>query len=69
MFVAGIKYTFRSIQTSGPVLYTVLDKAHLLPKMDDMLKTSDRDKNTPHSVGGFLLSTLDYTLLQVRHWN
>jgi hypothetical protein len=26
MFVAGIKYTFRSIQTSGLVLYTVLDK-------------------------------------------
>jgi len=26
MFVSGIKYIFRSIQTSGPVLYTVLDK-------------------------------------------
>ena len=26
MFVTGIKYTFRSIQTSGPMLYTVLDK-------------------------------------------
>jgi hypothetical protein len=33
-----------------------------------MLKTSDRDKNTPHSVG-FILSTLDYTLRQVRRWN
>jgi len=32
--------------------------------MDDMLKTTDRDKNTPHSVGGFMLSTLDYTFLQ-----
>jgi len=26
MFVSGTKYTFRSIQSSGPVLYTVLDK-------------------------------------------
>jgi len=43
-----------------------LIRASLLPKMDDMLKTSDRDKNTPHSVVGFTLSTLDYTLLQVR---
>jgi len=45
-----------------------LIRAHLLPKMDDMLKTSDRDKNTPLSVGGFMVSTLDYTLLQVRRW-
>jgi hypothetical protein len=44
-------------------------RAHLLPKMDDMLKTCDRDKNTAHSVGGFMLSTLGYTSLQVRSWH
>jgi len=51
-----------------PCYIQSLIRTHLLAKMDDMLKTSDRDKNTPHSVG-FILSTLDYTLRQVRRWN
>jgi hypothetical protein len=46
-----------------------LIRTHLLPKMDDMLKTGDRDKNPTHYAGRFTVNTLDYTFLQVRSRN